>query len=98
MHQYDINCSYNLPEPSSPIPVKLIRRLSPIFSIANNSWVGDGQMRLLSAYDTLESAAKSDIVLKDLKRGSGWGYLDNTKHLSFCLNHIKQLNFRLFNI
>ena len=33
-----------------------------------------------------------------LSRGSGWGYLDNIKHLKFCFNNIKQLNFRLFNI
>ena len=30
-------------------------------------------------------------------RGSGWGYLDNTKHLIFWLCNMKQLNFRHFN-
>lgn len=25
---------------------------------------------------------------------SGWGYFDNTQHLNFCLDHIKQLNLK----
>ena len=37
-------------------------------------------------------------VHADEARGSGLGYLDNTNHLNFCFNNIKQVNVKLFKI
>ena len=42
------------------------------------------------------TSERSELKAKALTRGSEWGCLENTKHLSFSFYNIKQLNFRLF--
>ena len=60
------------------------------------------ELKYVLNHKEIQEKAKTNINLIHTsfstgRRGSEWGYLDNTKHLFFWLCNMKQLNFRHFN-